>query len=124
MSKCELVIFIDDDKDILDIYKAEMDLVYPETKAQYFSDALEVQKVLEETKQQILLITDGKIPDLNGYQLGKIVKAQNPDSVVIMISGHFNLEESADESRQVLNHFLEKPIDFDEFLALIKNYII
>tara|TARA_B100001971_G_C18268046_1_gene596751 strand:+ start:200749 stop:201111 length:363 start_codon:yes stop_codon:yes gene_type:complete len=114
-------IFVDDDPNILEVYKDEIEIGIGDIDAHFFESALDAKEFIEDNDDIKLIVTDGKMPELDGYELGKLAKEKDPNIKVIMISGHFNLEDTEKEGTKVLDHFLEKPIDFDDFIQLLKS---
>ncbi len=67
-----------------------------------------------------LLITDQRMPELNGNQLLKRAKAYSPETTKIMVSGHSDFHELTLALNQGdLHGFLGKPWSADELIQLI-----
>jgi two-component system response regulator HydG len=65
-----------------------------------------------------LLITDLKLPDLDGIELLKKAKETRPDVEVILITGHGTVEKAVEAMRLGAYDFIEKPLDRN---ALVKT---
>jgi two-component system response regulator AtoC len=68
-------------------------------------------KILEEETPEIVVL-DVRLPDSSGIDLLRTIKEVNPDTVVIMITGHGDVKSSVEAMKIGAYDFLEKPIDF------------
>jgi|GEM_PF-618676 len=64
-----------------------------------------------------LLITDIKMPAMNGLELTRKVKERNPDAKIIILSGYDDFGYARDAIRYGVNSYLLKPIDPAELIA-------
>lgn len=85
--------------------------------AQNGKDALELIN-LNNFGQAIL---DYRLPDMNGVEILKKLKAKNPDTRVVLIT-RFDDEEVATEAKSAgADAFIAKPIDPDDLLKIISG---
>ncbi|MBI4651974.1 sigma-54-dependent Fis family transcriptional regulator [Candidatus Desantisbacteria bacterium] len=61
-----------------------------------------------------LLITDLKMPEMDGLELLKIVREKYPDIVTIMITAHGTIETAVEAMKMGACDYLLKPFDMDE----------
>jgi len=61
-----------------------------------------------------LVFTDYKMPDMNGIELTKAIRAINPTAMVIIITAHSNLSLQAEASNLEVHRYLKKPLDIKE----------
>lgn len=109
----ETVLVADDEEDIRDLLALLlMDLGFQVIKAGDGSSAL---SLFQEVRPSIVL-TDIKMPGMDGIQLLKRVKAEDKDVEVIMISGHGDLSLAIESLKYEAADFITKPID-DTLLA-------
>jgi two-component system nitrogen regulation response regulator NtrX len=66
-------------------------------------------------------LIDVKLPDGNGIDLLRSVKALDPTLPVIMISGHGTIADAVEATRAGAYDFLEKPLSRDRVLLAIRN---
>jgi DNA-binding NtrC family response regulator len=66
-----------------------------------------------------ILITDIKMPDMNGIELLKRVKRLNIKAPVIMVSAHADKQDAIAALKHGAYDFLEKPINREELAATI-----
>ncbi len=70
-----------------------------------------------------LVVTDLKLPGLDGLELLRRVKARRPESEVVVITGYASIDSAIDATRSGAFHYLTKPIRLDEFENLIGRVI-
>jgi len=68
-------------------------------------------KIMEEETPDIVVL-DVRLPDASGIDLLKTIKEVNPETVVIMITGHADIKSSVEAMKMGACDFLEKPLDF------------
>ncbi|MDR3256923.1 MAG: response regulator [Endomicrobium sp.] len=70
------------------------------------------------TEKVNIVITDMKMPKVDGLDLLKVVKEQFPETEVIIITGYATIENALDAMRSGAYDFVQKPFNIDELLAL------
>ncbi len=71
-----------------------------------------------------LILLDIKMPKMDGIEVLEKIMAMKPEQVVIMISGHGNIETAVDATKKGAYYFLEKPLpDIPELMLTIRNAI-
>lgn len=86
------------------------------------SNGLEVLDWFNHTHIDIL-ITDIRMPDMNGLELMKEVHDQNPDTSIIVISGYEEFSYVKTALMYKAEGYVLKPIDTDELLDIIDKII-
>lgn len=110
------VLVVDDDPSMLELASYQLRLEGFEvqtaesgqealTKAQTFSFAI--------------ALTDLLLPDMDGIELVTALKEMRPETEVIMITGYGSVSKAVDAIRAGAFYYVEKPVDFDQLLALI-----
>ncbi|MBP5366096.1 MAG: sigma-54-dependent Fis family transcriptional regulator [Bacteroidales bacterium] len=70
-----------------------------------------------------VVLTDIKMPEMDGMEvLNKIMELRH-DVPVIMISGHGNIDTAVESIKKGAYDFIEKPLDLNRLLITIKNAI-
>ena len=64
---------------------------------------------------------DVKMPKMDGLEVLKRVREQDPRAVVVMISGHGTIGTAVRATRKGAFDFLEKPLDTDRLLVTLRN---
>jgi UDP-3-O-[3-hydroxymyristoyl] N-acetylglucosamine deacetylase len=70
-----------------------------------------------------LVLLDVWMPELDGIELLRRIKAEQPDTRVIMISGHANIQNAVAATRLGAEDFLEKPFSVAGLLASIDRVL-
>lgn len=68
-------------------------------------------------------LLDLKLPDGDGIELLKELRASQPNLAVVMISGHGSTEHAVHAVREGAYDFLEKPLDKERVLVTLRNAI-
>lgn len=110
------ILLIDDEADIRDVLEISLsDIGYTVVTAANGNDAL---SLFRENPFPIV-ITDIKMPGLDGIELLRHIKGIYPDTQVIMITGHGDTELAIKSLKYEATDFITKPINDDAlFIAL------
>jgi two-component system nitrogen regulation response regulator NtrX len=68
-----------------------------------------------------LTFLDVKMARMDGLEVLGRIREEDPDAVVVMISGHGSIETAVEATRRGAYDFLEKPLDTDRILVTIRN---
>ncbi|WP_456474559.1 response regulator [Candidatus Pyrohabitans sp.] len=79
----------------------------------------EALRLLKENRVDIL-ITDIKLPGVDGSKLLEWVKQNLPDTKVIMITGYSSIKGAVEAMKHGASDYIAKPFSFDEMKASIK----
>ncbi len=93
------------------------DLGY-QTKA--VSQANQALKEIERDNYD-LIVSDIKMPDLDGFDILKLTKRQNKDSLVIFMTGYASLESAIEAINLGAYDYLTKPLDFGKFRLTVQR---
>ncbi len=111
------ILIVDDEKGIRESLGSALERRGHETTA--VEDLKAARGVLSEEFDIILL--DLMLPDGNGIDLLREIKAASPGQMVVMISGHADVETAVSAIRLGAYDFIEKPISLDRVLITIDN---
>jgi len=78
-----------------------------------------LKMVLEERPD--LTFLDVKMPGMDGLEVLERIRGQDPQALVIMISGHGTIDTAVEATRKGAFDFLEKPLDTDRLLVTLRN---
>jgi DNA-binding NtrC family response regulator len=67
-----------------------------------------------------VVVTDMRMPELDGAQLLELVRQQSPNTVRLMLSGHADSEEVL-RALPLVHQFISKPCDIKTLRALIER---
>ncbi len=68
-----------------------------------------------------IIITDYRMPELEGAALIKALKAHNPAQTILVVSGEAEVEDALQCLREGATDYLQKPLDFSLFESTIKR---
>ncbi|MDT8386983.1 MAG: nitrogen regulation protein NR(I) [Thiogranum sp.] len=120
MSVNESVWVIDDDQSIRwvlekALQKADMDV-------KTFSSASGILETLERGKPDAL-ITDVRMPGMDGFELLRKIQDSYPDLPVIVITAHSDLDSAVSAYQGGAFEYLPKPFDVDEAVELTRRAV-
>jgi DNA-binding NtrC family response regulator len=109
------IAIIDDEIDVMNLFKEALEqngfLVCA------FSDSIQAYKILEKEIQEYgLILSDFRMPNLNGYELCTKLTKLNPELVVILMSAYDTIE--CDISKF---SFIKKPILIAQLLQIVRK---
>jgi two-component system nitrogen regulation response regulator NtrX len=68
-----------------------------------------------------LVFLDVKLPGMDGIAALEVLRSKDPTAVVVMISGHATLQTAVTATQKGAYDVLEKPLDTDRVLVLLRN---
>ncbi len=93
-------------------------------EAGYNVEAFEnAQDALEKLKKKKidLVLTDIKMPEMDGIQLLEEIKLMRPDTAVIMMTAYGSIDSAVDAMKKGAYDYLNKPFKMDELYMLISR---
>ena len=84
------------------------------------SDSREALMMLKE-KVYDLVITDLKMPHVDGLDVLSYTKEANPDTLVIMVTAHGTVESAIEAIRKGAYDYIQKPFDPDHLSLLVRR---
>ncbi len=106
----ETILLVDDEEDIrLVLSMALSDMGYRVLVAENGKEALS----LFHEEHPLIVITDIKMPDIDGVDLLRMIKEEDPDTEVVMITGHGDMNVAIESFQQEATDFITKPIDVE-----------
>jgi signal transduction histidine kinase len=104
------ILLVDDEEDIRDVLSMSLtDIGYQVFDAQNGKEALRIFKEINPP----IVLTDIKMPGLDGIELLQAIKRENPDTEVIMITGHGDMDLAIKSLKHEAIDFITKPINVD-----------
>lgn len=114
------VLVVEDDIDLIGIYKEILELHEYNVET-----AVNGKEGVEKFKQAkpSLVIMDGDMPILDGYEAFKQIKEIDKKANVVIVTGFSEFEPKSQEAiKQGLIKVISKPLGVDELLDLAKKY--
>ncbi len=118
MSGTHKILLVDDEADLLSLWKFRLE-------GNGFT--VETAGSAEEALAKLplvnphLVVTDLRMPGLNGLDFFEILREKNQSIPVIMITAHGSIPEAVDATRQGVFSFLTKPLDGKKLISEIKK---
>jgi DNA-binding NtrC family response regulator len=115
------VVFVDDEAQLLTgLRRALRD----KREAWDMSFATGAEQALEvlATKPCAVLVSDYRMPGMDGGQLLRVVRDQYPDTSRMILSGHTDKADLA-EAIELAHHFMNKPCATDELVEAVHRLL-
>ena len=114
------ILIVDDERDIRELIS---DILEDEGYATRLAGNSQECMDAINTEPPGLLILDIWLKDsaMDGIDILKTVKRDNPDVPVVIISGHGNIEIAVAAIKQGAYDFIEKPFNIDQLLVVIRR---
>lgn len=116
------ILMIDDDRDILASYQVNLrkDFI-----VRIASNANQVMEILKAEDDIGVIVTDYKMPDVNGINLLKMIRQIYPDPIRIMITGFADMQIAVNAVNEgSIFRFLTKPMPTPELKQIIQDALI
>jgi len=114
------ILVVEDDVDLNGIYKEILELHEFDVDTAVNGEE-GVKKFIE--KKPSLVIMDGDMPILDGYQAFKQIKEIDVNANVVIVTGFSEFEPKSQEAiKDGLIKVISKPLGVDELLELAKKY--
>lgn len=110
------VLLVDDEEDFLKTLAERL-----ETRGLKVVTATNGEKALAKIENETydLIVLDLAMPGLDGIETLKRIKARQPDSEIIMLSGQGSIRTSIEAMKLGACDFLQKPVDINELMSKI-----
>jgi response regulator RpfG family c-di-GMP phosphodiesterase len=116
------ILMIDDDKDILASYQVNLRKDFIVRIASNANQAMEILKAENDIG---VIVTDYKMPDINGVNLLKMIRQIYPDPIRIMITGFADMQIAVNAVNEgSIFRFLTKPMPTPELKQIIHDALI
>jgi DNA-binding NtrC family response regulator len=113
------ILVVDDETLILDMLKRSL-VQMGGFSVEVAQNGLEaIQKVEKDVFD--LVLTDMKMPEMDGIELLKMVKGTRPEVMVIMMTAHGSVETAVEAMKIGADDYVTKPIDLNELLIHISK---
>lgn len=117
-NKNKCILLVDDEADIREVLDITLrDLGYRVLAADNGEKALKIFK----THSPPIVLTDIKMPNMDGITLLKHIKSENPECEVIMITGHGDMNLAIKSLKHEATDFITKPINVDALEISLKR---
>lgn len=112
------VLLIDDEKELVVTLSERLELRSIEND---WATSGEDGLALVRQKKYDWVVIDLKMPGLGGLDAIKAIKAVQPETKIILLTGHSAAEDLDYALELGANHYLVKPVDIDVLLSLMQK---
>jgi two-component system nitrogen regulation response regulator NtrX len=112
------ILVIDDERAIRNSLKDI--LSYENHTVEDAADGLAGLELIKQNKYDLVL-SDIKMPGLDGLELLQKLEEIEPHPTVVMISGHGNIETAVESIKRGAFDFIPKPLDLNRLLVTVRN---
>jgi len=109
---------IDDDKSIRWVLKKALEKANLEVTT--FENGDKILNKLEQFQPKVI-ISDVRMPGIDGFELLKLVKVKYPNLPVIIMTAHSDLDSAISAYQRGAFEYLPKPFDIEEAVAQVKR---
>jgi len=115
------ILIVDDEQEIRDSLS---EVLTDEGFLTYSAENGQVALEMMDEQHFDIVLTDIKMPEMDGVTLLQKTKEVAPDSFVILITSYGSTETAIDAMRHGAIDYILKPIDFDELILRINNIVL
>lgn len=114
----EKILLVDDEKDFVETLAERM-----RTRGMNVSTSTSAKDVLATVDIEAFdaIVLDLQMPDMDGIEALKLIRAKNPNLQVILLTGHATVEKGIEAMKLGALDLLEKPTDIEILTEKIKN---
>lgn len=115
------ILVVDDAPDTLEVLKRNLSAAgYSVVTASGASEAI---RIVDDAPVDVV-ITDLRMPEVDGIELIRHLRGSLPDVGIIMITGYGSIESAVSAVKEGADEFLTKPFTDDELLAVVKKAVV
>lgn len=115
------ILIVDDEQEIRDSLS---EVLTDEGFLTYTAENGVVALEMMEEQHFDIVISDIKMPEMDGVTLLQKIKEKAPDTFVILITSYGSTETAIDAMRHGAIDYVLKPLDFDELILRINNIVL
>jgi two-component system response regulator (stage 0 sporulation protein F) len=120
-----LVAIVDDEKDITVLFRDALQRIKGISIFAFTNPLMALEHFTINKEQYVLVISDLRMPSLNGLELVKKIKDLNPLSRTIPMTA-FEIDDKLFQEyskKEIINAFLQKPIRIDDLFVVVNNQL-
>ncbi len=112
------ILIVDDEEDMLETCR----IILEPLEFEIFTTT-SPQRALEylKSKKIDVLVTDLKMPEMNGLELIERVKTLSPDTEILVFTAYASIETAVEAIKRGAFNYIQKPFPKEQFIELIKR---
>jgi DNA-binding NtrC family response regulator len=125
VTRKRLVAIVDDEKDITVLFRDALQRIKGISIFAFTNPLMALEHFTINKEQYVLVISDLRMPSLNGLELVKKIKDLNPLSRTILMTA-FEIDDKLFQEyskKEIINAFLQKPIRLDDLFVVVNNQL-
>ncbi|MBN1818333.1 MAG: HDOD domain-containing protein [Sedimentisphaerales bacterium] len=111
------LLFVDDDLNVLNGLRRMLYGMRGQWKMEFVHKAVDALKVMEATSYDVV-ISDLRMPDMDGIAFLQAVREKYPDTIRFMLSGYMD-KALQTQAAQCVHQFISKPCDAEQLKVLV-----
>jgi len=115
------VLVVDDEREIRDFLLRALTRIAG-FQVELAENGEEALKKIEKGKFD-LVMTDLKMPQVDGLQLIKEISGSNPEILTVLMTGHGTIDSAIEAMKQGASDYLTKPLNLDETILRLKKVL-
>ncbi len=115
------ILVVDDEKEIRDFLSKALTIIGG-YKVDVAIDGEEALKKIENDKFDLIL-TDLKMPKIDGLQLIKEVSQKRPEILMVLMTGHGTIDSAIEAMKEGASDYITKPLNIDEMILRLKKVL-
>jgi len=116
------LLYVEDEEQTQELVTKFLRSIYPQFTIHLAQNGQEGLKVFEECKPDII-ITDVRMPKMNGIQMARKIKELDNDVYIIVLSAAGEMNHILEAIDIGINNYVLKPIDMEKLVATIERCI-
>jgi two-component system, response regulator, stage 0 sporulation protein F len=121
MESTKKILYVDDEPINLFLFKKLFEKKYKVETALSGTEGLEKLQTHHDIK---LVVSDMKMPFMNGLEFVAMAKERNPDLICYILTGYdITSEISAALGQRLIHHYFKKPMDEKQMMELFERHI-
>jgi two-component system cell cycle sensor histidine kinase/response regulator CckA len=121
-NKTQLLSIVDDEHDIMCLFRDALSQIGDSNVLGFTDSMLALEHFKLNRSNYTLVLSDFRMPTMNGLELLTIVKAINPSVKTVLISA-FEVNEEDFEQSNCVDAFLQKPISIPDLIDAVETQI-
>ena len=119
MPKMQSILIVDDEMDIVVIFRQALSK-YGYTVFGFTDPALALEHFKSNAKNYALVISDVRMPHMNGFEFASSVRAIKPDAKIVLMSAFEVTDLEFSKLEIKASDFLRKPVDIKTLVQKVR----
>jgi DNA-binding NtrC family response regulator len=119
LPKTQLILIVDDEMDIVVIFRQALSK-YGYTVFGFTDPALALEHFKSNAKNYALVISDVRMPHMNGFEFAASVRAIKPDAKIVLMSAFEVTDLEFSKLEIKASDFLRKPVDIKTLVQKVR----